>query len=89
VRSTCGQNGRTVYVAAPIDDEAGVASASVAWTGLGSSGTASLRASGGLWAAPVGTFAVGGSVQLVLAATDTRGNRAQRTASVSVAPCPQ
>ena len=87
LRSACGPNGRTVYVAAPIEDEAGVASASVAWTGLGSSGSGSLQASGGLWAGPVGPFAVAGTAELVLTATDNRGNTAQRTASISVATC--
>ena len=89
VRSACGQNGRTVYVSAPIEDEAGIASASVAWSGLGTPGSGTLRASGGVWAGPVGPFAVGGTAQLVLTATDNRGNTAQRGAAISVEPCPQ
>jgi RNA polymerase sigma factor (sigma-70 family) len=89
VRSACGQAGRTVYVAAPIDDESGIGSASVTWTGPSASGASDLKPSGGVWAGTIGPFAVGGTVQLVVVATDTRGNTAQRSASISVDPCPQ
>lgn len=86
-RSDCGRLGRTVYVAAPIEDESGIASASVTWTGPSSSGTSALAASGGEWEGAVGPFRTGGTVQLELAATDTRGNTAQRSASISVDAC--
>jgi len=90
VRSACGQAGRTVYVSVPIQDEAGVASASLTWSGPGRSGTSVLSGVGGdLWAGSLGPFSAGGQVQLEVVAADTRGNQAQRTGSITIDPCPQ
>ncbi|GAB3262452.1 sigma-70 family RNA polymerase sigma factor [Nocardioides dilutus] len=89
VRTDCGQGGRTVVIAVPVDDESGVASASVVWNGPTVSGTTALTASGGSWAGPIGPFAVGGTVQLTFVATDSRGNTARRNAAIEVDPCPQ
>ncbi|MBJ7359447.1 MAG: hypothetical protein JHD21_18970, partial [Nocardioides sp.] len=85
VPSECDQ---PVDVVVPISDESGVASASVAWAGPSASGTTALTASGGQWSGSIGPFAVGGTVQLSFVATDTRGNTARRSASISVDPCP-
>jgi RNA polymerase sigma factor (sigma-70 family) len=89
LRTACGQNGRTVILAVTITDEAGVASAAVAWVGPGSSGNSPLTGSGDRWAATIGAFTAGGIVQLTLVATDTRGNQGRRAASIAVDPCPQ
>lgn len=89
VRTSCGQGGRSVVVGVPVEDESGVDGVSLAWTGPTSSGTASLRGSGGLWAGAIGPFPVGGTVTLAVRATDGRGNTAQRSGSIQVDPCPQ
>jgi RNA polymerase sigma factor (sigma-70 family) len=90
VRSGCSPAGRTVYVSVPIRDESGVASASLAWNGPGRSGTSTLSAVGGdLWAGSLGPFPAGGQVHLEVVATDTRGNEARRSGSITVDPCPQ
>jgi hypothetical protein len=88
VRTACGQGGRTVYVSLPVQDEAGVASVSLAWSGPGRSGTTALSVAGGdVWAGPIGPFPAGGQVQLEVVATDTRGNEATRNSSIPVDPC--
>jgi hypothetical protein len=90
VRSACGAAGRTVYVSVPIQDESGVASASLTWSGPGRSGTSTLSGvAGDLRAGSLGPFAVGGQVQLEVVATDTHGNEARRSSSIAVDPCPQ
>jgi RNA polymerase sigma factor (sigma-70 family) len=90
VRSACGPAGRTVYVSVPIQDESGVASASLTWNGPGRSGTSTLSGvAGDLWAGSLGPFAAGGQVQLEVLATDTRGNEGRRSSSIAVDPCPQ
>jgi hypothetical protein len=90
VRSACGQAGRTVYVSVPIQDQSGVASASLAWSGPGRSGTSALSGvAGDVWAGSLGPFAAGGQVQLEVVATDTRGNQGRRSGSITVDPCPQ
>ena len=90
VRSACGQSGRTVYLSVPIQDEAGVASASLTWVGPGSSGSSNLTAlADDAWAASIGPFPAGGPVQLEVVATDTRGNQGTRSGSITIDPCPQ
>lgn len=87
--TTCGQGGRIVQVGVPVSDESGVASASMSWTGPTSSGTSALNGSGGQWTAAIGPFPVGGTVRLVVRATDSRDNASQRSPSIQVDPCPQ
>ena len=89
LRSTCGAGGRTVVLTVPVSDESGVDSASVHWVGPAQSGTTALGASGSGYAGAIGPFTVGGTVQLTVTATDSLGNTAKRSASISVDPCPQ
>jgi len=90
VRSGCSPAGRTVYVSVPIRDESGVASASLAWSGPGRSGTSTLSGvAGDVWTGSLGPFPAGGQVQLEVVAIDTRGNEARRSSSITVDPCPQ
>ena len=89
LRPVCGANGLNLVITVPIDDESGVESAVVAWSGPGSSGSTALTSSGNAWVASIGPFArTGGQVQVDVTATDTRGNQARRGSTLTAAPCP-
>jgi RNA polymerase sigma factor (sigma-70 family) len=79
-----------VFVTVPVSDESGVASAALAWDGpSGTDGSTAMTRRVDAWVGRFGPFGVGGTFRLTVTATDTLGNRATRTASVDVDPCPQ
>lgn len=74
-------------ISVTITDESGVASATARWSGAGS-GAAPLVLRNGVWFGRVGPVQARGSVQVIVEAADTRGNRATSTAaSLPVLPC--
>lgn len=79
----------TASVSAVVDDESGVESVALRWTGPdGATGDTAMTADGRTWTGALGPFAEPGTVTWSIAATDTRGNTAETGSSqLPVEPC--
>ncbi len=68
-------------------DDSGIASVEATWATPSGPVTVPMTSDGRLYQAPVGPFATPGPATVTVTVTDTRGNRAERTATVQVVRC--
>ncbi|MEV7396599.1 sigma-70 family RNA polymerase sigma factor [Aeromicrobium sp. NPDC092404] len=77
-----------IPVTARVTDESGLSSVVLRWSGDGGSGSRSMSRAGSVWRAEMGPLSAGGPVTMRVTATDTRGNTATSSRTVSPDPCP-